>query len=182
VYVGNPAVAERYYPAANIHPQIFEHKFAEAVRLIMALGAAQMTVRWESGWGKDVAATLRIPLSMIARGRGEIRANADRQSSLLFEAHLKPTQPELPDGLVWFGHEPTWQSVADGRLKYGLTHFELSVESTDDYGIDTGFEAKVRRQKVLSLGGAFTAHARTRWSIEGDFGSRPRRGWRPSRS
>ncbi len=143
VYVGNPAT-HRYYPAADFHRRVFEHKFAEAVRLVMALGATRMTVDWERGWRRELAADLEVPLQKVAKGTGEIRASSDRSSSLLFEARLASGDPELPPDLVWFEQEPTWQAVAEGRLQRGLSDFSLTVQTTDDYGIDSDFAAKIR--------------------------------------
>jgi len=44
LYVGHPAVPTTYYAAAGFHRHTFEHKFAEAVGLVMALGATQLEV------------------------------------------------------------------------------------------------------------------------------------------
>src|SRR5262245_39354888 len=41
LYVGHPAVPTTYYAAAGFHQLTFEHKFAEAVELVMDLGATQ---------------------------------------------------------------------------------------------------------------------------------------------
>ncbi|MEJ7783469.1 MAG: hypothetical protein WKF96_01615 [Solirubrobacteraceae bacterium] len=172
VYVGNPA-NRRYYPAADFHRKVFEHKFAEAVRLVMALGATRMTVQWERGWRKELSADLDSPLHGLARAVGSARATADRSSSLLFEANLLGGEPSLPTDLVWYDHEPTWRSVADGRLKHGLSDFSLTVRSTEDYGINGDFAAKVRRKKLLTLGGEFTAHTETSWRIDGVFAETP---------
>ena len=89
---------------------------------------------------------------------------------MLLEAALEPVgAPEIPSGLVWYSHEPSWQMVTEGRMHRGLTDFALKVESTDDYGINADFEVKARRAKLLQLGGDFTAHKATTWVIEGQF-------------
>lgn len=169
IYIGNPADRRRYYPAADFHRQVFDHKFAEATRLVMALGAVRMSVRWERGWHKELEGDLQVPIQKITKAGGEVTAHAERQTTLIFEATLAPNDPVLPDDLVWFHEEPTWRSIADGRLLYGLGSFELHVRSNDDYGIDSDFEAKIRRFKALKVGGNFTSHRETSWRIEGEF-------------
>jgi hypothetical protein len=67
-----------------------------------------------------------------------------------------------------------WQAVADGRLNGRLRQFDLTVSSTDDYGVDSAFQAKVKRKKVLSLGGEFEAHKATTWRLQGNFSPRKR--------
>jgi hypothetical protein len=175
VYLGNPADRLRYYPAADFHRQVFEHKFAEAMRLVMALGATHMRVRWERGWHKELESDLEAPLKKIAKAGGKLEASARRETELIFEANLAPNDPVIPHDLVWYHEEPTWRALAEGRMQRGLDSFELHVRSNDDYGIDSDFEAKIRRFKALKVGGRFTAHRETSWRIEGEFAPYKRR-------
>ena len=170
IYVCDPADPRRYWPAAEFHRRVFEHKFAEAARLLMALGARSMQVRSERGWRGEMAAGMLAPIRRVLTGSGRASATAERSSEMLLEASLEPTgDPEIPRGLVWYSHEPSWQMVAEGRMHRGLTDFALKVESSDDYGINADFEVKARRMKLLQLGGEFTAHKATTWVIEGQF-------------
>jgi hypothetical protein len=170
IYVCDPADPRRYWPAAEFHRRVFEHKFAEAARLLMALGARSMQVRSERGWRGEMAAGMLAPIRGVLTRSGRASATAERSSEMLLEASLEPTgDPEIPRGLVWYSHEPSWQMVAEGRMHRGLTDFALKVESTDDYGINADFEVKARRMKLLQLGGEFTAHKATTWVIEGQF-------------
>jgi hypothetical protein len=171
VYVGHPALAPVYYPAAGFHRFTFEHKFSEAVRLLMALAATELEVEHVRGWSEDFAANLSAPLPTTVRLDAEVTAGRRHAtgSSALFRAKLAGlTEPRLPDDLVWFPYEPTWQQVADGRLHYGLQEFQLTVRYDDDYGIDAGF--KLSAQKLgLDLGGTFQEHESTTWKITGTF-------------
>jgi hypothetical protein len=173
VYIGSPAVPERYYPIADFHVRVFEERFGEAMLLLMALGAGSLTVRSEYGWKRDI--TIKSALTNQAK----LRTGSRRDRSLVFEAELVPTtMPEVPDDLVWFNHEPTWRAVAEGRARYGLREFQLQVTSREDFGIDVDVASKIRQLKVLSLGGGFTKQVDTSWLLEGTFGEVPKRGWR----
>jgi hypothetical protein len=179
VYIGSPAVAERYYPMADFHVRVFEERFGEAMRLLMALGAERMTVRSEHGWKRDISASIEAPIKRVLKNRAQLRIGSRRDRSLVFEAELVPaTMPEVPTGLVWFNHEPTWQAVAEGRARYGLQDFRLHVTSREDFGINADLASTIRRRKVLSLGGGFTQQVDTSWLLEGAFGEAPKRGWR----
>ena len=57
LYIGDPVEAPRYYPAADFHRRVFEHKFAEAMRLVMGLGATEVRVRWRRGGEVSWSAT-----------------------------------------------------------------------------------------------------------------------------
>jgi hypothetical protein len=173
IYVSDPAEPSRYWPAADFHKRVFEHKFAEAARLVMALGAETMRVHSKRGWSGELAVGLLVPIPGLKR-EGKLAANAERSEDILFEARLRPSQvPAVPDGLIWYSQEPSWRMVAEGRLRHGLTDFELKVEWSDDYGINADFQAKVRRKKLLELGGDFLAHKNTLWTIEGTFAPLP---------
>ncbi len=63
--------------------------------------------------------------------------DAEKQGRLLFQISLDlegTADPSVPDGLVWYCHEPTWQQVAEGREKYGLKSFTLSLQYEDASG------------------------------------------------
>lgn len=170
VYVAHPAASRTYYTAATFHRMAFEHKFAEAVDLLMSLGATSLTVEHVQGWSREFSANLSANFpenGFDASAQGASSAS----SKLLFDAALdNKTSPALPEGLVWYAHEPTWQSVAKGRLKHGMRDFNLEIAYEDDFGINAGL--KIRAQKAgLELGGAFEDHVATRWKIRGRFGT-----------
>jgi hypothetical protein len=170
VYIGDPADPAVYYPAADFHRKTFENKFSEAISLLMGLGATELEVRATMGWGSKFAAELDVPLP---RGVSAEMPNAKKaqrsDSSLLFYAHLTPNEPRIPEGLVWFPRESAWQQVAAGRMEHGLDEFKLDVRYSDDYGINAGFAASIKKVG-LGVGGEFTKAEVTQWRIEGRFG------------
>lgn len=180
VYIGSPAIATRYYPMADFHRRVFEERFSEAVVMLMALGAEQFRVLSEQGWARDLSTQIDTPVS-VAKAGGVMKAGQRKDSSLLFEAHLDPGRPRLHHHPIWFHHESTWQSIAEGRLEHGLRDFSLSVTTREDFGIDGDLAAKIRRRKILGLGGEFGTHVNTTWVLEGTFAP-ARRGLRSGRS
>ena len=170
VYVGHPAKPTVYYTAAEFHRVTFEHKFSEAIDLLMHLGATTIRVEHVRGWSREFAATLSVPLGPVDEAASmNTGAHSDSRARLLFEAKLSgETEPELPDGLVWYPHEPTWQSVANGRLRFGLHDFSLSVSYEDDFGVHAGLKASALKAG-LEIGGKFEDHEATTWKISGIF-------------
>ncbi|MDO8775791.1 MAG: hypothetical protein Q7K57_45235 [Burkholderiaceae bacterium] len=168
MYVAHPAVPTVYYTAAAFHRMAFEHKFSEAIRLLMSLGASHIVVEHVHGWSSEFSANLSAGLP---QGEGGVSGGRKESASskLLFDAVLKNKKaPTLPAGLVWYLHEPTWQAVAAGRLEYGMQQFSLNVVYDDDFGVNAGL--KMRAQKAgLEIGGAFEDHMATTWKIHGKF-------------
>lgn len=168
MYVAHPAVPTVYYTAAAFHRMCFEHKFSEAIRLLMSLGASHIVVEHVHGWSSEFSANISAGLP---QGEGSVSGGRkdSTSSKLLFDAVLKNEKaPSLPAGLVWYFHEPTWQEVAAGRLEYGMQQFSLNVVYDDDFGVNAGL--KMRAQKAgLEIGGVFEDHMATTWKIHGKF-------------
>lgn len=168
LYVAHPALPSVYYTTATFHRMAFEHKFSEVILLLMSLGASKITVEHVRGWSREFSARISAPLPKIdaAASAGHSTKSA---SSLLFEASLNNKHvPFIPNDLVWFAHEPTWQAVAKGRMQFGLSQFSLSVNYEDDFGVNAGLKLRVQKAG-LDLGGTFEDHTATTWKIYGDF-------------
>ena len=172
LYIGHPAEPNVYYTIAEFHRITFEHKFCEATNLLMSLGATKISVEHVSGWSKDFSTRLSVPLGSAGDSIGaEAGSESKSKSQLLYEATLIGTrEPKLPEHLVWYPHEPTWQSVAKGRIDFGLKDFSLSVCYEDDYGVNAGLKVAVQKAG-LELGGKFEDHQSTVWRIAGEFRS-----------
>lgn len=169
LYVGHPAKPSLYFTMADFHRVVFEHKFCEAIELLMSLGATSIRVEHVSGWSKEFSARISVPLGdadEVLRGESGVKKAASQ--SLLYEANLAGVAPSLPDDLVWYHHEPTWKSIANGRLKYGLNDFSMSVAYQDDFGINAGLKLALAKTG-LDVGGKFEDHQSTIWKLEGKF-------------
>jgi hypothetical protein len=170
LYVGHPSDPKVYYTVASFHRMAFEHKFAEALDLLMHLGATKIKVEHIRGWSSEFAASLSVPLHS-----GPVSASAGTHSrsnsSLLFESSLPNNQSKsIPENLVWYPHEPAWQAIAKGRLSFSMKEFSLVVNYDEDFGINAGL--KVAAAKAgLDLGGNFQNHEQTSWRIVGTFAS-----------
>lgn len=170
VYARHPARPDLYYPVASFHRKAFEHKFAEAIRLLTSLGARKIRVEHEKGWGRefgiDFSAT--VPKSE-AQGSGGFSSSNKSDDRILFVATLKGhTPPRLPDNLVWYPHENIWQEIARNRIECGLEEFDLAVGYSDDYGVNAKLMANLT-QASFELGGSFEEQVKTTWRITGEF-------------
>jgi len=173
LYIGHPLIANVYYPTAHFHRLTFLHKFDEAVRLLMSLGATDIHVEHNEGWSKELDASLGISASALVQGGkvdSKIGYSRKSDSHALFKATYRKgsEKPSLPRDMVWYPSEPTWQLVADGRMKHGLETFSLVVKYNDDFGINASLGAKAVKLG-FDLGGSFESHQCTKWHIVGAF-------------
>lgn len=172
VYIGHPAVPNIYYALADFHRRVFEHKVSEAILMLMSLGATSIQAEHISGWSHDFTAKLSLPVSNTGAKVGVDAGTTDKsKNSILFTAELSGTDaPVLPERLIWFHHEPTWQAIAEGRMRYGLRNFAVGIAYTDDFGVNLGLKAGLTKSG-LELGGKFEGHESTIWNLTGQFGS-----------
>jgi hypothetical protein len=171
LYIGHPALANVYYTTADFHRVTFEHKFCEAIEILMHLGASKIRVEHVRGWSQEFSTRLSVPLGPTESLSAEGGRQQSKKEQLLYEATLTGTKEAiLPENLVWYPHEPTWQSIANGRIRFGLRDFALSVSYEDDFGVNAGLKATVQ-QAGLDLGGRFEDHVATVWRIAGQFGA-----------
>lgn len=174
VYGAHPVDAGSYIPAADFHRFLFQHKVAEAQRLIRVLGATSVSVRSVQGWNREAAADLGLSFPVPSTGApAKAAADAGRTSNtgdeIITRMTLSPlAAPYVPEDLVWFSHEPLWQEVARARIESGLCEFSIDVRSSDDFGINGKLKASL--DKVgLEAGGRFVEHVETTWRLEGTF-------------
>lgn len=168
LYVVHPNAKSAYFTIASFHRMVFEHKFSEAVELLMSLGASHIEVEHVHGWSRDFSATMHAPIPSACLD-ASASSNSEQRSSILFKADFTNIlPPSLPDNMVWYGHEPTWQNVAKGRLNYGMQEFSLIVAYQDDYGVNAKLGAKAQKAG-LDVGGAFGEYMSTTWKITGKF-------------
>ena len=86
LYIGHPAIPDTYYTTAEFHRAIFEHKVAEAVSLLMHLGATGIRVHHVAGWSKEFSSTLTLPLGAVGEEVGlEAGLSADSGAHLLYQ-------------------------------------------------------------------------------------------------
>ncbi|MBU5353179.1 hypothetical protein KQI74_12845 [Paenibacillus barcinonensis] len=170
LYVAHPADASVYFPFAQFHRFTFEHKFSEAVTLLMSLGASHIEVQHVTGWSKEFSSKMDIAIPQVNVGAAMDASKMKKSGSeILFTANFEGnTSSSLPESLVWYHHEPTWKQIADGRLKYGMKDFSLTVRYEDDLGVNMGLKVSATKAK-LGIGGTFEGHQSTIWKIIGEF-------------
>ena len=186
LYIAHPCIVDRYCTAAAFHRLVFEHKFSEAITLLMALGATTIEVHHVTGWSKELLGGIALTVP-VANGLGEVSVGGGVESgenetqSVLLRAELSDAgreKPFVPDGLVWYLTEHLWQMVAAGPIRHGLRSCQLAVTYTDDFGVNAELYGAVtgdgKAKAKLDLGGAWTEHTSTIWQIHAHFGDSER--------
>ncbi|WP_369927600.1 hypothetical protein [Xanthomonas sp. NCPPB 2632] len=171
VYARHPTEKVLFYPAAVFHRKVFEHKLAEVCLLLASLGAREIRAECARGWGKDFAANLSVPLEASGANAGaSFSSKNSKTDRIVLHVRLKGHDtPTLPENMVWYEHESTWDAVARMRLKSGMQEFSLSLSYDDDFQVNASLKASAK-DAGLDIGGTFVDHVSTLWNITGTFG------------
>ncbi|MFO0760492.1 MAG: hypothetical protein U0359_28690 [Byssovorax sp.] len=166
-YAGHPLSPPRYLPAAAFHRQLFEEKVNELLTLLASLGATRVRVACQQGYRS--AGGVHLGVAKGGSGTGGIEGSSMSSARAMFEEHFRPSgPPKVPEGLVWLGHEPSWQALAERRIKYNTSRFRAELRYEDSFGIDGKLKAGIERLGI-DLGGRFAEFESTVWELEGEF-------------
>lgn len=171
VYVGHPLRPAEYMPIATFHRRMFEDKFNELITLLSSLGATKLSISFVSNRKRrhKAAVSMNLVEELLTSVKGSVKVDSNSSSEGKFDADFIPVgAPSVPENLVWLDYEPTWQSVADTRLKAGLTKIDVALRYEDDFGIDA--KLAIGLEGVgLSIGGEFTEFEQAVWTFQGTF-------------
>jgi hypothetical protein len=170
VYVGHPFIPTVYFPMADFHRMMLEHKWNEAVHLLASLGATSIRAEHVSGASRDFAAkAFASAASSGATASVDASAASKSGTSFVFNGdYAGAKKAKLPENLGWFPHEPTWQMVARGRIEFGMTRFSMEVSYLDDFGVNVDAQVKLTKAG-FGFGGKFEGHESSVWKLEGEF-------------
>ena len=168
VYVGHPGVPEIYYAIGEFHQRVFEHKFCEAIDLLMSLGARSVRVERREGFGSAEAGAMNLAFK-----RRDPESDPNKpptaQPKHLFEADFPgSSNPQMPSDSVWLDSERSWQTLATARIRHNTEAFSLTVRYENDYGISSAMVAKLEAAG-LGTGGRFHEQSDTVWEVEATF-------------
>jgi hypothetical protein len=168
-YAGHPLVPRRYVPVKEFHRAIFEEKVHELLRMLGALGATRVRMTCVQGFGlvRRGKAGFEIPMQPSAGVGAEFSEERGREAHYE-EVYQARNEVRLPDDLLWFHHEKSWQELARRRLEQETRSFIASLEHKDSYGIDADLLLGIQGMG-LQLGAGFHEFQTSVWQFEGEF-------------
>ena len=141
LYVGHPFVASKYLLYENYELELIEDRVREFCQLAQSLGATEIQIDCTNSSSNSTDYHTNQQLSggvdykaVAAKGSYE----RDRRNKLIEEIsrnvnlhqRFSPTDlPCLPDGLIWYPHEPSWQRLYQQRLQGAINEHEERIET-----------------------------------------------------
>lgn len=159
-YARHPLRSDLYLLIENYHQQLFQDRFGELKDLLAALGAAEIEIEATEGLGRQMLSAYQSELSGsdsvvtgAAASSGTSESEQTRTANIRtvrYRMRLSPSRaPHLPNDLVWFPHEPTWQRVASTALSGACKELSVEFRMSDEYAVSRKRLERVRGELSL---------------------------------
>lgn len=192
LYIGHPYKNNLYIPLANYETEFFSDRINELLYILQCLGAKEIRIKIVSGIIIDQLFEKKSDFSIngetkLAKGNienkkdvSEINNNYNQNSMTKVQEFDPKEEPYLPNDLIWYHSEPSWQALVKQRLNgYLLKHSENISSEKNEYisineqksfaasieglqnkiGVDLSRNFKIKSDKKES----------TEWDIDVDF-------------
>ena len=141
LYVAHPLVSNRYMPIENYQLELIEDKVREFCELAQSLGATEIDIECINSSSSD---TYNSGNTNISGGvtKGKIGASGSKGNeysrnlieqlshSISLHQEFQPHKaPVVPDNMVWYDSEPSWQRLSRQRIEGGLVSHEERIET-----------------------------------------------------
>lgn len=142
VYAANPLENDVYYQVATYNDDLTDHKISELERILNSLGAKSYKISYEDSEASSRGIGSALKIFAGGSFNGELTRTRKRrfERSGTSDGH----DPKLPDNLVWYHREPTWQALAESRLHHGRKDFALSVELEQSFRLSAKAIADIK--------------------------------------
>ena len=140
LYIGHPYIKTKYIPFDNYELELLEDKVREYCQIVQNLGATEILIESINSISSDRNASTMNDV----QGEGAYRVasacgnrmtqqsshlmNDLAQSIGLHQKFYPKGAPSLPDNLVYYPNEPSWQRLYDQRMKGTLVEHEERIE------------------------------------------------------
>lgn len=160
VYVAHPYLQNVYTPYAIYDAFVFDSKFEEFSYFLQCLGAK--SVKIEVLKGKDLKTTNNKATKVEASaefGKKAVKNNLDASLELKgnkeentrsvtsrtrTQVYSPTKKPYVPDDLIWYHNEPSWQRLYQQRISGNILRHEDLISSKNSHSISKTDDGKLR--------------------------------------
>ncbi len=166
VYAANPVNDVVYYQIGSYNDDVVDHKLSELERLLNSLGAKHYRVSYEDSDSSQ--SSLSANAKRVATVNLEAEVTRARKRRFERSGTSDGGVPALPDNLVWFHREPSWQALAEARIKGSRKEFTLTVELEQSLKLSAKALADIKAMK-LSVDAGHHKSTNLALSVTGSF-------------
>lgn len=162
LYVGHPLIPSKYIPFENYQLELVDDKVREFCILAQSLGATEISIECLNSSSSNEMGSNKQNISgeagtRLIKGKGEYHQDRSRQmidklshSICIHQTFTPSNKPFVPENMVWYDEEPSWQRLVSQRLSGGLTSHEERIETKKSQMVE-GRELTELKAEVNSL-------------------------------
>lgn len=162
VYVGHPLIPSEYIPFEKYQLEFVEDKIREFCELAESLGATEITIDClnssaTNGSSKEQTNVSGEAGNKMIKGSGSAQKESSQQimdeisqSIKLHQIFTPFNKPRVPENMVWYDKEPSWQRLVSQRLNGGLSSHEERIETRKSQMVE-GRELIALKGEINSL-------------------------------
>lgn len=140
LYFAHPFKKDIYYHSSNYENMLMQEKLMELNDILECLGAKNIVTKTSGVFDmqnkQDTTGNINAEAGFIKSLKGEAsidfreRENSLSNNSASSEQSFSYNkEPYLPENLLWFNHEPTWQKLSEQRLKGNIIKSKIKLSS-----------------------------------------------------
>lgn len=162
LYVGHPLIPSKYIPFENYQLELVDDKVREFCILAQSLGATEISIECLNSSSSNEMGSNKQNISgeagtRLIKAKGEYHQDRSRQmidelshSICICQTFTPSNKPFVPENMVWYDEEPSWQRLVSQRLSGGLTSHEERIETKKSQMV-VGRELTELKAEVNSL-------------------------------
>lgn len=141
LYVGHPYIPSKYIPFENYELELIEDKIREFSQIMQYLGATEINIESVNSSSNNKDSKIDQKLSggvdyKLVSGSGNAERHITNKLLEDISQHINLHQkfspkkyPALPENLVWYQNEPSWQRLYNQRMQGALLEHEERIET-----------------------------------------------------
>ena len=166
LYVAHPLIQNHYIPFENYEVELIQDRVRDFCSLMEGMGATSITVGYqqfnvsesESYANTNALAAVGMKFYSVQASVNQQETNKFMQSlgqSLNLHQTYNPfQQPFIPDNLIWYPQEPTWQRLVEQRLRGSITSHTESIETNKTQVINNDSLSEIQAELQVLLSNA----------------------------
>lgn len=181
LYIGHPLLPHKYIPFENYQLELIEDKVREFCSIVQALGATEINIECLNSNSGDYSTNGKRHIEGNA-GHKMINASGSYQNEYsrrlieelnhsiqLHQTFTPSAAPSLPEDLIWYNNEPSWQRLYNQRMSGSLLTHEERIETRKSQMVESNELTEIKGEiKTLfsSAGGSWTKNEEAKYQIQ----------------
>lgn len=147
MYICHPLRPDHYYEVRSFHDRLFDEKRSELVHLLECIGARRLHV--EAMTGASIESQNKGNVSGKFSAESLAGASVDFKQETqdtykhekgqvgIEDRELNPAKhPYIPNDLIWYPHEPSWQRIAQAALANRYKTLSVELRYYEDFAVN----------------------------------------------